>query len=227
MSEEVDVQGHWWLPGHEEGKVAGNLTFNSREGGSLILNGGLSGPLDGTEMEVAENGETRHLRTLGAMERAGTYPRILGEAEGKAMTLDDCVQREARGSMLGLWSREVVTVNRLYCGVHFEPGEVAGANKLSVRLACLDDWALEEYIQEEQTYAPPGRTLRSATLKVEPRDARSVLLNSGSTIRLEHIVGWEGRRETKRSLTQGYVLSLERPSVEPIRSLTEPLSVGR
>ncbi len=58
--------GYFWLPDRAEERVPGRLTFNTVDGGSLSLIGELAG-------------------------REAQSSRVLGEAEGAACTLEDCL----------------------------------------------------------------------------------------------------------------------------------------
>lgn len=52
-------QGHWWLPGREDRKVPGTITFDSEKGGNLSLIGALSHWTEYAEVVPAEGGGVR------------------------------------------------------------------------------------------------------------------------------------------------------------------------
>ena len=85
-------QGHWWLPGKEDTKVPGVLTFDTETDGTLSLIGALSHWTEHADSVPLPGGGVRLDRTREMEERAGSYPRIYGGVGQTAVTLDDCFQ---------------------------------------------------------------------------------------------------------------------------------------
>ncbi len=210
-------QGHWWLPGKEEKKVPGTITFDSETGGNLSLIGALSHWTEYAEVVPTEGGGVRMDRTLEVEERSGNYPMIHGQVNGKAITLEDAYQTHmSENLMLGEASEERVHVNRVFTEVWWSKGEPPAANALSVSMAYLDDWALENYIGESLIYNEDDSRIKRLELHVEKREDRSVALEDGTTLTLRYHFGNGGRRSTKRHLSQGYSLRLDLPEVTPL-----------
>lgn len=217
MAVVYEGQGHWWLPGKEEKKVAGTITFDSEKGGNLSLIGALSRWTDFAEVVPTDGGGVRMDRTLAVEERTGNYPMVYGQINGKAVTLQDAYQTHvSENLMLGEASEERVHVNRVFTDVWWGEGESPAADALSVSLAYLDDWALEQYIGEKLIYNQADSRIKGLELHVEKREDRFVLLEDGTTFTLRYHYGNGGRRSTKRHLSQGYSLRLDLPEVTPV-----------
>ncbi|MCH7812263.1 MAG: hypothetical protein IH958_06500 [Chloroflexi bacterium] len=70
--EEQSMEGWWWLPNHEENKVAGTMTFSDEHGLQLKLFGAF--------------------KELTELENVAQHPRIFGVAGGKLITLFNCLE---------------------------------------------------------------------------------------------------------------------------------------
>jgi len=210
-------QGHWWLPGREDKKVPGTITFDSEKGGNLSLIGALSHWTEYAEVVPTEGGGVMMEHTAEVEERSGSYPRIYGEVDGKAVTLEDAFQTHSKGNLFGRGSEERIFVNRLFTELWWGEGETAEVTALVVNMAYLNDWAIEKYIGETHVFHDdePGR-LKRWELSIERRPARATNLDDGLTLTLQHHIGIGGRRSTERHLSQGYSLRLDFPTLTPV-----------
>jgi hypothetical protein len=150
-------QGHWWLPGRDDKKVAGTITFDSEKGGTLSLIGALSHWTEYAEPVPTEGGGVMLEHTAEVEERSGSYPRIYGEVNGKAVTLEDAFQTHSSGSLFGSASEERIFVNRLFTEVWWSNDEAPETTALAVNMAYLNDWAIEKYIGEHHIFHDDGR----------------------------------------------------------------------
>lgn len=222
MSDEAfEVRGHWWLPGREDKEVPGYLRFDPETGGTLTLIGALSVWTDYAEPEVSENGAVSQSLTLDVQERSGTYPRIYGRVEGRPLTLEDCFQTHVRGNLFGPANEQIVSVNRVFKDVWWEKDEEPEADAISVALAYLNDWVIEKYIGETMYTTEDQKRWNKIELSVENKPTRNVPLAGGLTLSLPYRFGATGRRETERSLWQGYRLRIGADSVMPIDDLID------
>ncbi len=103
--EELDEQGMWWLPSSPDRKVAGRLTYTVQNGAHLLLNGSFREKLD-AERRPAVGGATL---TEDDIFGAGNYPRIHGQIQSKAITLDDCFRKrlKATSSAASQWKKSL------------------------------------------------------------------------------------------------------------------------
>ncbi|MBO4271275.1 HEPN domain-containing protein [Microbispora triticiradicis] len=93
-------EGIFWLPGHEDDKVAGRITFDPKDGATLELIG----------------------RFDYFSERSGQFVRIVGVAARKVLTLDRCFRRTSGFEAPGV-ERETYRVNRILAGAHYDDDE--------------------------------------------------------------------------------------------------------
>ena len=162
--------------------------------------------------------------TIDVQERSGTYPRIYGEVEGRPVTLDDCFQTHVSGNLFGAANVQVVSVNRVFKNVRFKEGETPDANAVSVSLAYLNDWVIEQYIKEREWFEQETMRRTRVQLTVEGKPTRSVDLEDGLTFSLPYRFGASGRRETERALVQAYRIRIEADRVLPIDDLIDVAS---
>ncbi|HTN99188.1 MAG TPA: hypothetical protein VL068_00830, partial [Microthrixaceae bacterium] len=84
MTPELQVQGHWWLPGSDH-KAPGWLTWNVDGGGTMKLAGRLEP--DRHEVIVRANGSVQRYLSSGSREPGRKYPVIHGMVDGRCYTL--------------------------------------------------------------------------------------------------------------------------------------------
>jgi hypothetical protein len=139
----LNVGGFWWLPGHEDAKVPGFLTYDPETGGVLNIIGALTDIMDFAPRSPIKGGGEKIEFNEDAFEAAGRYDRILGTAEGKSYTLEDCFESHRSGPMffgMGSTHHQIVQINRIFTGVHFEENEIAGGNYVILHLNGLTQW---------------------------------------------------------------------------------------
>lgn len=220
MAVVFEGEGHWWLPDLEDHKVSGRLTFDSDTGGVLSLIGALSDWREHPTIKYSTDREEWNAKSKEAKKRTGDYPRIYGEVDGKAITLDDCFQTFLSGN-----SKERINVNRVYKDVWWAGDDPADADALSVTMAYLDDWALEGYIVlGPERGGDKAESEPTHELKVTQRPERRVALGGGYQLTLRHHVGYGGRRSTRLHLEQGYSLRIDAQDVTPVDELIDVVS---
>lgn len=138
MDYSLDEGGQWWLPGHDDRKVPGWITFSEAEGGELRLIGSLEGGPDDRSRWIAERNADE-----------GQYGRVLGDVSGVAVTLDGCMRVNRSANLLkNSLVAERVRVGVVFKDVHYDHHEIAGGTRLDVLMPELVYWfrphALEE-----------------------------------------------------------------------------------
>ncbi len=116
--EELTLTGAWWVPDRQDSNVAGTLRFSHE---------------DGVRLELI--GSFKELASIGTTQR---YPVIFGAGEGKAVTLQDCIEAGSRFSSPGIFTQELIA-RAAYIGRHIEPGGLRFREAL-IRYSYLDDW---------------------------------------------------------------------------------------
>ena len=164
--------GYFWLPDRPEERVPGRLTFNTTDGGSLSLIGELAG-------------------------REAQSSRVLGEAEGAAYTLEDCLMALTRHGQ----GKQVLHVQRLVVGAFYEKDEPIEADRVSVQLTNLPYWAQSAGFADAMH---PDREEHGGrwVISSNPIEPFSVPIRQG-TLRLEQTRGSAGDGITSLTLTQG------------------------
>jgi hypothetical protein len=217
-----EVEGEWWLPGKEGRRVPGRLRFDPEGGGELRLIGTFRSMFEGGERR-GRDGSIVVSYTRESIERDGTYPRILGLANGWPYTLEDCFQTNARRFLTG--GTETITVGQIYRGVHVEPGEIPSGNAVSADLRYLTHWIGQSAIGESRT--SPTASLSSfdkVTLYAAPVDDQAARLADGSMLRLTHTVRVHGDRLISRGLSQRFYFRMDTPEVVGTEALVERIS---
>jgi hypothetical protein len=170
--EPIDVMGYFWLPDRPEERVPGRLAFNTADGGSLSLIGELVG-------------------------REAQSSRVLGEAEGAAYTLEDCLMALTSHGQ----GKQVLHVQRLVVGAFYEKDEPIEADRVSVQLTNLPYWAQSAGFADAMH---PDREEHGGrwVISSNPIEPFSVPIRQG-TLRLEQTRGSAGDGVTSLTLTQG------------------------
>ena len=122
--ETLEVIGVWWIPSLEQNTVAGILTFSHKEGLNLNLIG--------------------MLKPLTALPSVQTQPTILGVTqEGKAVTLQDCVEVQSQFSFGGSFSfpKQQFRASSAYMGAHLADPEATRFYKVALQYSYLPFWA--------------------------------------------------------------------------------------
>jgi 5-methylcytosine-specific restriction protein A len=187
MAEDLEVQGEFWLPGEEERKVAGILTFSGQGSGRLALIGSLA------TSEIFNN-------------RSKDYRRILGE-DGKHMyTLDDCLRTKSTLMFPGGKKRQGFRVGRIIRRTYaFEKGEAVNVDGLATRMSYLVDWVQLDGIRETESFdeGEPPRKDWEIVGEWQPSLTCTV---DGGTLKLGH--------ELKRTHRGVYGLTVEQETTQ-------------
>ncbi|HQJ87961.1 MAG TPA: hypothetical protein PLY91_05405 [Methanoregulaceae archaeon] len=174
-----EVTGLWWLPGQEEKRTCGTLTFSRDEGGRLSLIGAF-----GDITQLTETG-----------------PRIVihgRSKDGRVFTLLDCWRQGSQLSSGGIYCEDYFTSMAVE-GFHFNGEEDLQFDAATVRYPLLEDWLREGGLratieQEEATRGisnttfgctpPEGKTfrLRDVTLSFNYRYQASFILRRATLI---------------------------------------------
>lgn len=214
----LDVLGEWWLPDQEDRRVAGSLRFDGTGGGQLELLEALRSPL--AEAPKSRDGDavTTHV-TADALEQSGTYPRILGEADGKAFTLEDCFRTRLR-NLLHARSPETVHVNQVLRGAWFEPDEALAATAARVEFRHLIYWlrwsGLVEHIHTGPSNGEPWAELTAASVP-----ELEVIAESGAVYTLTVSQFLQGDRIAGRGFSQTASVRISVDELASIRDLLE------
>ncbi|GAA5135552.1 ApeA N-terminal domain 1-containing protein [Pseudonocardia adelaidensis] len=124
------LEGHWWLPGREDHKIAGILTYDGSEP-SLRLLGAIR-----ESDEQAPGGLS--------MEPAADVPLIRGACDGKAVTLLDCHERRFRTGLGGIDSwRQTLRARLMLVGVWLEEPEEQFFDRIVIGIDHLLPWSKE------------------------------------------------------------------------------------
>jgi hypothetical protein len=204
-----EVQGTWWLPSDPDRTVKGTLTFSLEDGARLSLIGLLRHPLSEGERTEGD-GFVQIEMPARAIEQAGRYPRIHGQAGNIAYTLEDCFRTSYR--VWGSWEDgyEVLHVNRILRGAWFQQGEALEASGISIDIEHLSRWVLDTGIRESISWRDDGGLLEEAggqprfELKAFDIPEKEAELKAGARVSLVHRLGIDGDRLDRRSLTQSF-----------------------
>jgi hypothetical protein len=188
----LDVRGYFGLPDQpEETRLPGQLVFSAADGGSLSLIGRLAG--------------------------LGRQPsRLVGEAEGRSYTLEDCLQALSAPAQ----GKQVLLVQRVIVDAAHAKDEPVTADRVSLELAHLTHWAgtagYADAIRPGQGEQPAERW----TLSSDPIQPLSVSI-PGATLQLQQRRGEEGDGITSRTLTQAAWFHIEFDEVLPLPDVVD------
>lgn len=166
--ENLDADGHFWLPDDPEHKIAGALTFSREEGGALSLIGSFA-----TEEEMF-SGPARQTS------------RIYGRTEKRHYTLDGCLTRHQSISLSGGVGRQRFHVARVIENALYEADENIDVDGLAVDHAELLAWTKMNGIETSITYEEDSG-LKDLTIRSHPVEDVVVELEGGR-LKLQHSV---------------------------------------
>jgi hypothetical protein len=143
LSDDFEVQGEFWLPGHENHPVAGILTFTNDSGGRLALIGSLE-----TEEEIFRNISREH-------------HRINGNDGSDLYTLDDCFRTNSQIIGPQLARRQTYYVGRIIKGIStFNKDDDVNVCALAIQMFNQLDWLQLNGIEEIEHFANRDRTTK-------------------------------------------------------------------
>lgn len=230
LSESIDVVGKWWLPEAPDRKISGRLTFDPEKGGELTLGGVLRTMLETAEpIKDKEGNVVGGAVTADSLEKAGTYDRIVGEADESAFTLEDCFQIRRTGMLLGeQGGTQTLFVNQILQGASFEPGEAISGHQLIAHLDHFKYWPLRTGIVEEQIFRDSDSASSSdpfVTLHMQRVEPLTFKDDDGTEFGIHQEFRVTGDRVASRSLTQNFVLTIGVTEAQPIEDLLRQLRV--
>ncbi len=201
--EERQLDGLWWLPGKEDIRIPGTMTFSPREGVKLVLQGAF-----------------RRLEQVGS-----SIPPtvILGVAGGTFVTLVDCLGSKQKLTMPGDL-REEFFARLAYLGAHLTDPQDALFTKAKVKLTYLEDWVGRSGFDFD--YEREGSHLKGFSLKYRyPEEVSantrvgSIVISFGFTTKVDLLA--------KAEIGQSAHLRIETPEALPLdvwlRKLVGPL----
>ncbi|WP_129827887.1 HEPN domain-containing protein [Streptomyces albidoflavus] len=223
---QFEEKGEWWLPGREKRKIPGILIIDDLGNAELALLGTLTDPM-GDGLQATINGITTTTYSRDSLEASGTYPRILGQVENKAFTLEDCFQKRSRSNLMGGLATEVIHVHQVFKGAWFEEGEQASAIGVSFAPRFLTNWIMKGGISE--------RSFLRDSDRLEGSDARFVVtghevpqeevyLDNGATISLSQVLRLTGDGVSSHTVSQEYSFRIDTPEVETVTELIDMAS---
>lgn len=219
--ETIDEGGEWWLPDAPDRKVSGWLTFTVDDGAQLRL----VGSFRDMQEEGVRHGEDAVWMTEDSIERAGSYPRILGQIENKPFTLEGCHRSSLRRNLFGGPAVETIRVDQVYRGVWYDPDEEACGDGIAVRLAHLVYWLRPDALKEVSRWPlQDGRQLDEPLIEVAAKDLPSIVIERPTgTLKVVQHLGTKGDGIALQSITQDFVARFDTDSVRPWRELIRPV----
>jgi hypothetical protein len=202
--ETIDNGGEWWLPEAPDRKVSGWLTFTVDDGAQLRLVGSF-----------------REVMTGDSTGRGVSYPRILGQIENKAFTLEGCHRSTLRRNLFGGVPTEAIQVDQVYRGVWYEPDEEACGDGIAVKLAHLVYWLRPDALDQVVRRPPErGESLNEPVIELAAKDQPSIVLERPTgTLKVVQRLGTKGDGIALSSITQDFVVRFDTDSVLPWRDL--------
>ena len=167
------MNGRFWLPEDPDNRAPGSLSLDPAEG--------------------------VHLRLIGSLGRGGdaffgandAMPRILGEADGKYLTLVDGYQRNYRSNLAGTPPTQEIHANYAFVGARFDAPEDIAFSRMFLGLEDLTTWVGRSGIHETSTLGP-DRVDRHAPVGTSLQGEEVTL--DGYTLKLWHKVNWQHTR---------------------------------
>lgn len=214
--EAFELEGYWWLPGREDARVPGFLSFDPAVGAELRLIGALR-PFTERVTEPA-----RGVTVIQPGSDSGRYERVHGEAAATAVTLVDCFRTRITHSFFDA-ERETIYVSQIVQGAWFDEGEVLAATELTARIRNLTHWRGVTGLRERFAFAEAGPDEADPVIAVEVTRVPDVelLLSDGTSLRIGQVVGTSGDSVTERRINQAFVARIEPPALAALHDLRE------
>lgn len=222
----LDLAGEWWLPERPDRRVPGSLTVDDDGRARLDLHGELRTFLEEGERSLSEDGKTTKIAmTADSLDAAGTYPRIVGQAKSRYVTLEDCLRGKHTRSLDGGTASESIHCGYVFDGLAFEAAELAEFDGIRFQVKWLSHWLQETAIEESRQVEKSDSVERWAeiTLSVRQKEARTLPLERGQLV-LGHSFGIHGDRTRERTLSQGHYFRVELDELVPAEDLLDVAS---
>ncbi len=215
----VEEGGQWWLPETPDAKVSGVLRIDDKGKSQLTLIGELRNRLHDAERHDRPDGSVEFRFTESSLDRAGSYPRVLGRTGSNDYTLEGGLRTRHSANLLGGLPSEAIMFNQVFRGALFEHGEELAFDRVSVSMRWLTHWVAQTSLEETHEWVE-GRQV-SFTLRGSGLASRRVRLGGGLTVYVHHSLGLEGNEVTHRGLTQQFVFETRSTSLLPLENLME------
>jgi len=215
----VEEGGQWWLPETPDAKVSGVFRIDDKGKSQLTLIGELRNRLHDAERHDRPDGSVEFRFTESSLDRAGSYPRVLGRTGSNDYTLEGGLRTRHSANLLGGLPSEAIMFNQVFRGALFEHGEELAFDRVSVSMRWLTHWVAQTSLEETHEWVE-GRQV-SFTLRGSGLASRRVRLGGGLTVYVHHSLGLEGNEVTHRGLTQQFVFETRSTSLLPLENLME------
>ncbi|MER7636949.1 hypothetical protein [Streptomyces sp. NPDC126522] len=189
-----EAEGLWWLPDHEDQKVAGILSFSPDSGSELRLIGTLSSARGSHD---------------------AIYERIHGLADGKQFHLEDCYQKNYKGSLFAPGGEtETVYAHQVFRGVQYTEPDEPNADRVTPKLRYLTQWvghrgiSIEHPSLQEQEAGMPF-----ASLRVHKQPDHFTKLSDDTSFKIQHNISSTPHTGTEQALCESYSCSFEFPKL--------------
>lgn len=214
--ERKQIEGQWWLPGNRDSKVPGTLVIEE-DRIELSLLGALRDHRASAVAQENPDGSTAFTFTEESMEQDGVYPRILGEAGGKAYTLEDCFQTRRTNLFVGGLQTQRVNIHSVFEGRHFDPEEPVEFSEIVVKLDGLVMFVQRSGLSETiETKEVDGQVqFLGHTVTLAPVATEEFEGINGSTCRLVHIRTTSGADFLERHVSQDFVVHVKFAEKQP------------
>lgn len=189
-----EAGGLWWLPDHEDRKVAGILSYSPDSGSELRLIGSL---------------------TSARGSRDEIYERIHGIADGKQYNLEDCYQKNYQGSLFEPGGEtETIHVHQVFRGVHYTEPDEPNTDRVTANLRYLTQWMGHQGITvQHSTLQEQDSGKPFASLQVHKQPDHATKLSDNISFKIQHRVGSAPHSGTERALHEHYLCSFEFPEL--------------
>lgn len=218
MKKNVELQGRWWLPDHEDHQVFGTLKWDPTEGGALQLEDELR-PVVWKNNPLADGSVQKYREGRGDTQLQ--YPVVFGQADNRALTLLDAFRRSVRGYGTGE-SAELVHVNRFIDGAWFGDPDELRVDRVIVDLRHLTGWVNRSGLDVDYHLNNPADDVFAV-----------IMAKSLPTFKIDHIGGSvglaqglhvSGDRVHLLGIAQDWSLQLVKPQPEPLQGFIETAS---
>lgn len=211
------MHGFWWLPGHQDQRVPGVLSWDPNTGGTLRLVGQLW-PIV-IQHSVLPDGHVQEYRDR-THDTDRSYPVVYGEAENAAYTLLNTFQIRKRDWSL-TQSSETVRVNSVLKGGFFGTPELHVGQAL-FRLRDLAGWiganGLELAYPDEPWVGDWFATVSATRLP------KFVVPSRGPSVALEHRLEVSINGNESARINQDWVLCIDYGRLCPLQTLVDVAS---
>lgn len=216
--EEFELAGYWFLPGTPDEKVAGTLHVSSTGAAELHLIGALR-PFMANAMKEANDGPNgEKTAQIGPSHFESEYPRILGNANGQAITLDRCIRTNHRVINFGAAETETIKVQQIFRHVWLDENEAQDFNRLAFGLDWLVFWVEPPPLTTDLNR--PNGEFQGAVITMTGMPEVACAGPAGSRIALQELYHVSGNQTSAMRLEQDFRFSIDYDHVVPLSNLS-------